>query len=249
LLQFDLVKSTEVLQFALEKRNITEIAPCQVNLTFDVSYSFDDEHCAGYTQALLNRFVPFAMLFDKDKTLGSYVFATRAEQLVDINISNFKDYIRRQVQTCSTYNGGTSYVPIFNLLINECRTPAVVEQPKQSGGLFSRLFGKSTKVQDPVAQPVVDKHLHFFVTDGEAGDQTRAKELLDDLTAQNKNAYFVFISVGNREISFLRNSFGGTDYSDYLNFTSAELKTLQSMPDEQLYDLLLTDTLIEWMNR
>lgn len=121
---------------------------------------------------------------------------------------------------------------------------------KASVGFFGRMFGRSKEIEAPVVtQAIVDKHLHFFVTDGEASDQNQAKALLERLTSENQNAYFVFISVYRSEIRFLRTTFGDTGYSDYINFTPSELKNLQNASDEDLYDLLLTPSFIDWMNR
>lgn len=244
---FSLEESVDFLNICLEKRDVTEIKPCQVNLTFDVSVSFDDEHRLGYTQQLLNRFVPFAMLFDKDQTLGSFVFSNIAEQLKDINATNYSDYVNRVIRNSNSYNGGTKYVPIFKMLIDECKGTVVQQVAQKTQGFFSRVFGRQQEIGEYVT--VVDKHLHFFVTDGEASDQTQAKLLLDELMAQNKNCYFVFISIANREMSFLKDSFANTDYSDYINFTVDELINLKNVHDNDLYEMLLTDTLIDWMNR
>ena len=245
MISFDLEKSTEALQFSLVKHNVGTILPCQVNFTMDVSGSFDDEHRNGYTQQLLNRFVPFAMLFDKDKTLGSYVFASRCEQLGDINERNYADYIRKSVQRSSVYNGGTNYVPIFDLLIEN--TKAEIEAPVSTGGFLSRLFGRSKPAETATTTP--EKHLHIFVTDGEAFDQDEAARHLDDLLNQHTNIYFLFVSISPRPMRFLQEHYGDKAFSSYINMTPQELKNLQNTSDEALYDLVLTDSMTAWMNR
>lgn len=72
---FPLEKATQSLSLELKKRDVDKIIPCQVKLAMDVSGSFEDEHGEGLTQNLLNRLVPFAMLFDKDGVIDSYTFS------------------------------------------------------------------------------------------------------------------------------------------------------------------------------
>lgn len=247
MISFDLEKSTEALQFSLEKHSVATILPCQVNFTMDVSGSFDDEHRAGYTQQLLNRFVPFAMLFDKDQTLGSYAFASRCEQLADIGKGNYNDYINKHVRRSSVYNGGTNYVPIFQLLVDDTKAAIQEAAAPKPAGFFSRMFGR--KAEAPTETPVVEKHLHIFVTDGEASDEAQAARLLNQLLPENTNIYFLFISISPRPLGFLERTYGSTEYSSYINMTPAQLRDLGNVTDEQLYDLVLTDSMTAWMNR
>ena len=255
-LSFDLTKSTQALSFALQKHSVA-INPCQVHLAFDVSYSFNDEHCDGYTQQLLNRFVPFSMLFDKDQVLDSYVFSNECEQLSPIKSDNFADYIKNVVQKSSSYNKGTAYLPIFKMLIDETsgavKRPPIVTQEVPTKGFFGKLFGKTETivVETPVTDvpQTTERHLVFFVTDGEAGDQNRAKDYLASSLSNVANPYFVFISIANHPFDFFTDNYSKTDYSSYLNFTPTQLRSLQTMSDEDLYALLLTPSLTAWMNK
>lgn len=258
MISFDLEKSTEILQFTLDKHQVSAIYPCQVNLTFDVSGSFDDEHRNGYTQELLNRFVPFAMLFDKDKTLASYVFSRHCEQLDDINEQNYSDYVNRHIRRSGCYNGGTRYVPIFEKLIDdtkaEMKTVQVTrtEQVPVSNSFIGRIFGKKETrevVETQLIEGEKEKHLHIFVTDGEAQDETQAARLLDGLLSEHKNIYFLFISISNTPLQFLERTYGNNEYSSYINFTIPQLRNLKNVGDEELYDLILNNSMIQWMNR
>ena len=94
-----------------------------------------------------------------------------------------------------------------------------------------------------------EKHLHFFVTDGDAHDQNEARLVLDDLLTKNPNVYFVFISISGRKLPFIDRAYGNNPYSMYLNFTPDELRNLQNLTDEDMYEMLLTDTLTTWMNK
>lgn len=246
-MQFELTKATEALKFELSKREVDSILPCQVKLAFDVSGSFDDEHRNGYTQQLLNRFVPFAMLFDKDKTLDSYVFSHNEERLVDITERNYSDYIRKVTMKAGSYNGGTDYYPVLKHMLED--EPDVVEAfVEKTQGFIGRLFGKRKEavVQSPSVAKVDDKNLIFFVTDGQASDQEYARQYLDDNMPDGKN-FIVFISIGSQKFSFFDRNYSNTEYSSYFNLTPRELRNLEDCSDEDMYSLILTPQLINWM--
>lgn len=232
-LQFNLEKSTQTLSLNLQKKNVGTINPCQVTFIQDVSGSFDDEHRNGYTQAMLNRFVPFANLFDKNKTMESFVFSDEAMQLKDITIDNYSDYIRKQVIGCRVYNGMTEYYKAIKLVLESVNPP-------KSTGFFGGLFGKKEVVKE--------KYLHFFLTDGES--QTRNKDLqtINELLGTDGNNFIVFMSIAPRKLSFLEDDYGDHKYTDYHNFTISELKNLDNVSDDDLYEMLLSPQLIDWMN-
>jgi hypothetical protein len=48
---------------------------------------------------------------------------------------------------------------------------------------------------------------------------------------------------------FLQDHYGDKTSSSYINMTPQELKNLQNISDEALYDLVLTDSMTAWMNR
>lgn len=259
---FDLIKPKEKLQFVLEKHNVKQIIPCQVHLAFDVSYSFRDEHAAGYTQQLLNRIVPFSMLFDKNQTLDSYAFSDCAEVLDDINLSNFNNYVNSHIRRSRCYDGGTNYLPIFRMLVESagpteiCTPQPSIQIPvEKKASFFGKMFGKFDTVEI-IEQKVPDiisleqeKHLVFFVTDGEAFDQEEAKEYLDEILKTLSNPYFVFISIADREFNFFKDNYKDTTYSNYFNLTSNQLHNLQNSADEDLYEMIISPSLEQWMMR
>lgn len=259
-IKFDLTKPKEKLQFVLQKHNVTTIVPCQVHLAFDVSLSFDDEHRSGYTQQLLNRIVPFSLLFDKNQTLDSYVFGSGAQKLDDININNFNTYVRTDIQRSSLYNSGTEYLPIFRMLIDKAGPKEVkIPQPdiqtivEKKVGIFGKMFGKQdsveivSKKQPSIITTEQEKHLVFFVTDGEAFDQENAKHYLNNALSSVTNPFFVFISIANKEFPFFANNYKNTAYSTYFNLTPSQLHDLQKSLDEDLYEMIISPSLEEWM--
>lgn len=232
-LQFNLEKSTSALSFTLEKKQVGTINPCQVTFINDVSGSFSDEHEDGYTQSLLNRFVPFAMLFDKNKTMESFAFSSRAEKLKDITSRNYQSYIRDEVIGCNVYNGGTRYHTAIELIVDELKPSKV--------SFLGGMFGKKH------SQP--EKYLHFFLTDGESQSEAQDLRTINDLLSREGNHFIVFLSVYQRKLDFLERNYGDHQYTDYHNFTKQELKNLENVTDEELYEMLLSKQLIEWMNK
>lgn len=250
-IKFPLEKAVENLQLELKKRDVDQIIPCQVKLAMDVSGSFDDEHRGGYTQDLLNRFIPFSLVFDKDGVIDSYTFATRCGHLPLITEQNFDNYICNEVINCAGYNGGTLYTPVLKMIAEDVSPKDVVISGKEAKpvGFLGKLFGKkgSEATETQVVKGEKEKELIFFVTDGEAEDTNRAKQFLTDL--DKDNLFFVFISVGERDISIFKDSFEDTPNSIYLRFTKKELKDLHTLTDEEIYSKLLKPSLIAWMDK
>lgn len=253
-IQFNLEKSTQALQFSLEKNNVGKINPCQVHVAMDTSGSFYDEHEAGYTQQLLNRLVPFSMLFDKDKVLDSISFACEAVVLPEITERNYATYIKKHVPW--QRGGTTDYADAFRLMIESTEESTMQQVTKSiikpATGFLGKLFGKKTveEVTENVAvgtSYAEDKHLFFFITDGSPNSQSEAQQALSQL--MKDNVFIVFISISRSRISFLER-FAKEPYAMYLNYTPNQLRTLQDVTDEQLYDqFLAAPQLVAWMNK
>lgn len=240
-LQFNLDKSTQALQFKLQKRSVATINPLQVTFVHDVSGSFDDEHRDGYTQKLLNRFVPFANLFDKNKTMESFAFSSSATQLTDVTVNNYSDYVSKHVIGCSGYGRGTAYHTAIELIVNSLKQES---SSVTSGGFLGGLFGKKKEVQSTEQE----KYLHFFLTDGESQTETQDLRTINDLLGREGNHFIVFLSVAPRKLYFLETNYSNHKYTDYHNFTKQQLQNIDQLTDDELYDMLLSPQLIEWMN-
>lgn len=262
-----LEKSVEALQLALVKHDVKEIKPCQVHMVMDISGSFIDEHHDGYTQQLMNRFVPFSMLFDKDKILGSFAFGSSARQLEDITERNYADYIAKEMPY---RNGGTTnYADAFRLMLGSIDEKPVqkfvtehrlvTKQVAKPQSFMQKMLGKAVEyetvevlepVQVPVATPpslVKEKHLFFFVTDGSPDSEREAETMLSSLIRDE--VFIVFISINSRPVNFLT-KFARQPYAFYINYTPDELHKLQNVSDEALYDsFLASQHFVNWMNK
>lgn len=219
--------SKQNLQLTLEKKNIPSITNMNVEFAMDVSGSFDDEHRNGYTQQFLNRFVPFALLFDPDKKMGMYAFSSSYKKLKDVSESNYQDYVSSTIMTCSVYNGGTNYSEV----IREMIIPS-----EDKSGFFSKLFKTNESKTSP--------KLCFFVTDGEPSDSSKTLDVLKEI--EGSNTFIVLISISRTKINFLETMQKFQNVT-YMNFTPQELKQIQSVSDENLYDRLLDNELTTWL--
>lgn len=232
-IQLEMTKRVESLQLVLEKCNVKQIKPCQVKLAMDVSSSFDDEHRNGYTQLLLDRFVPFSLIFDKDKELDVVSFSNGAKRLESLTEYNYQYYIKNVVMNDSNYGGGTMYMPPMKLLL-EGKTPT-----ESIKGFFSKLFKSKDTPENK------DRDIIFFITDGEAFDSNEFIGYMDNNVTDSN--FVVFVSIGKNINTFSK--YTNKKNTHYFNISIAELRSLRNMTDEQMYNLIITDKMVEWFNR
>lgn len=225
--------SKQKLKLQLQKANVNTINPCQVSFALDVSGSFDDEHERGYTQELLNRIVPFALLFDKDGELDSFAFSSKTEKTIPATEDNIEDFISKVIQKTGCYGLGTNYLPAFKALVENGT------EGEEKKGLWGFLSKGSKKVSR-------GKQLSFFITDGEAYDQNTAKEWLEENISEEH--FIVFITIGS-EFKFFRNNYSNTEFSSYHHMTIDELRKLKNKSDEDLYEQFVTANLADWANK
>jgi hypothetical protein len=256
-MKLSLDKAAETLSLVMDKSGVKEITPCQVLLAFDTSYSFINEHKCGYTQLLLERFVPFAMIFDKDKTIDSYTFSDTTHKEEDINLGNYSTYVKDVIINSPTFSGGTDYLPTFRSMFSDIstdKTIPITQTIEKKPGFFGRLFGAQTETTEVVVgQEVVkadsnERHLIFFVTDGDCNNLRSSKPYLKNNIPDNAFILFISISNGYSFSYFANDDLNGKNY-DHINMTPQELRNLIDTPDEDLYKLIVTDNMVNWMNK
>ena len=247
-LQLDLQKSKNVLSLTLQKNGVTKINPCQVSFAMDASGSFQKEHNQGYTEHLLGRILPFALLFDKDGVLDMFSFASSCGEAPEVTEDNYLGYVSRDFPYKGEYGFSTAYLPPFHALIENGYTgKEQVVGVEEQGGFFGKLFGKKEKQIIKTTTESIGKHLSFFITDGEAYDQEEAKHYLEK--NQEEQHFIIFVTISNSKFNFFENNYKGKKQTDYFNFTHNELRDLQDKSDEDLYKLFVTPSLTNWMNQ
>ncbi len=105
-----LEKGKEALKVSLSKKGITTPPAAEIAFLLDVSGSFDHTHKSGVTQQLLERLVPWAMVFDPDQKLDVFTFASEPHHVGEITPATCDNYIVKSiVNRVPNYNGGTMY--------------------------------------------------------------------------------------------------------------------------------------------
>lgn len=233
--------SKDNLALELTKSGVEEIIPCQVSFQLDVSGSFHLEHQQGHTNNLLNRILPFALLFDKDGVLDMFSFSHESKKLTPVTDSNYSGYITKEVMNQDNYNGwSTNYKPAFQHLVENGYK--IEELYKNNSTFFNKLFKKKEFKKESIG-----KHLSFFVTDGIPND---GYEALDYLNLNMSDEHFiVFISVGGSDMSFLDKNFKNKINTDYFALSHEDLRNLSSKSDQDLYSMFLSGSLVSWMNK
>lgn len=239
--------SKQTLQLALEKAGVTKINPCQVSFAMDASGSFTYEHEQGYTEHLLGRILPFALLFDKDGVLDMFSFASKCGQAPEVTADNYLGYVNREFPFHGEFGYGTAYIPPFHALIENGYTQKEQVVGVEETGFLGKLFGKKEKQIIKTTTESIGKHLSFFITDGEASDQEEAKRYLS--ANQEDQHFIIFITISGSSFNFFEDNYKGKEKTDYFNFTHQELHDLQHKSDEDLYALFGTKSLINWMNK
>lgn len=235
--------SKNVLSLELSKKGVGEIKPCQVSFQLDVSGSFHNEHRNGYTNDLLTRILPFALLFDKDGVLDMFSFGNESLSLTQVTERNFIGYVKNNVMNQKNYNGwATNYKPAFKDLFDNGVKEEVVEVA--SNGFWGKVFGGTKQTKEMKS---IGKHLSFFVTDGFPSDPLESIDFFKSYI--DPEHFIVFISISGISIDHLNFNYRNKKNSNYINITHEELSLLSEKSDEDLYEMFLTPTLIDWMNK
>lgn len=227
----DLKKAEESLKLNLQKKGIHTAPSAELAFVLDVSGSFHDEHRDGLTQTLLERLVPWGMLFDPDKKLDVFTFSSVDHYVGDITPETTDGYIRREIiDRVPGYRGATEYGPV---LLRTLKHFGWVKE----GGFLNRLMGRGPKEKK--------RSIVLFVTDGDNSDHAYAKQVLSESEARKDEVYFLFIAVGNETFTFLHkiaDAYGNTGFAQI-----KDLKKFAKMSDDEVNDLLIGDELVQWL--
>lgn len=240
MMQLDLQKSSQKLQLDLNKSGVTQVPSIDVAFALDVSGSFDWAHKNGTTTQLLQRLIPWAMVFDPNKSMEAYTFSTSTCKMPEINMNNFSTFIKDNVLHARNYNGGTDYSPVIHDIRDDFGwTP---QQPAATGGFFQNLFGKKPVQPQVSGRPT----LVFFVTDGENSDQQETLDAFTQMQENNEQIFVIFMCMGDpRSFSFLArlaSNFQNTDMHSI-----ADMSQFVNMDDEHINQMMITSRLTNWL--
>lgn len=241
-LSLNLTKASQSLKLCLQKSGLIE--PPRVDLAFvlDVSGSFDDEHRAGITDALLTRLVPWGMAFDPDHKLDVFTFsgglrsAHRVGQITPANCAGFVQ--NRIIRNVPGYGGSTDYNPVLELVLRESGWLS----GRGGSGFLQRLLGKATARPEQGQRTLV-----IFVTDGDNADPQQTLATLAASEQRADGVYFLFVGVSNQggQFPFLQQI--ASRFSNTGLTLIPDLRAFTAQDDDQLNTALLQPELITWL--
>lgn len=249
-LSLDLNKSAASLRLDLQKAGIASPPPVDVGFDLDVSGSFDDEHRDGLTNDLLERLVPWGMVFDPDQQLDVFTFSNgerHAHHVGPVTPGTVTDFVRREIiNKVPGYNGGTDYAPVLRKNLEHFGWLSA-SAPAKSGGLFGKMFGGGSSGSAP-STATKRKSLIMFITDGDNSDKPETDRILREMQERGDQVYIMFIAVSNQggNFPFLQK------VADAYDNTGLEIirdvKAWVRQDDEAINRALITDELIAWLN-
>ncbi|MCR4341260.1 MAG: VWA domain-containing protein [Gemmatimonadaceae bacterium] len=253
-LSLDMQKTATGLKLSLEKKGIRNPPPAEMAFVMDVSGSFDDEHRDGQTQMLLERLVPWAMVFDPDKQGDMFTFSngpSNIQHVGTITPETTDGYIRSKIINRVTgYNGGTDYSYVLERCLQQfgwLQAPTAAQQTEKPS-FFGSMFGKKPAAAAAPGTPAAKrKSIVLFVTDGRNNDENRTREVLRASQKRGDQVYFLFLGVNNQsgEFRFLEDIGREFDNTGFLQIRN--IREFMRLSDEQVNDVMISDELLTWL--
>lgn len=240
-MNLDLEKGKESLKLSLQKHGVTTIPSADIAFVLDVSGSFHDAHRAGVTQRLLERLVPWGMVFDPDQKLDVFTFAggqDAAHHVGDITPQTCKGYIHSHVvDKVPGYGGTTDYGYVLEKILVHFGWLT------KKAGFFGRLMGEKNE------QNAKRRSIVLFVTDGDNFDKDECRKLLRESEQRGDEIYFLFIAIASYggHFPFLQevaDAYSNTGLSIINDFKAFVDKT-----DEELNADLIGSELVTWLKK
>lgn len=207
-----LLDLTKKSLLSLEKNNLLGVK-ARVALVLDYSGSMNQQYKKGDVQKVLDRIMPLAVNFDDDGSFECWAFAQYALRLSDVHLGNLKNYINTEQGGHKKWDAGAR----FN---NEpVALNAVIDY-----------FTQQSRSDLPVYV--------VFISDGGVSETKKIKQILKDASSQP--IFWQFVGIGGRNYGILEqlDEMSGR-VVDNCNFFAMD--NIGSMPESQLYDLLLNE--------
>lgn len=231
----DLEKGKEALKLHLKKYNIVMAPSAELAFVLDVSGSFNESHRDGSTQTLLERLVPWGMLFDPDQRLDIFTFSSgknNAHHVGDISPQTCANYVNDKiVDKVPGYGAGTDY----GYVLEEVLKNFGWLEPR---GFFGKLFGGAEKQKR--------KSIVLFVTDGVNDDRGHCMDVLAESEKRGDQVYFLFIGIGG-PFPFLKNI--ADKYNNTGLVVIENLREFVACDDEHVNERLIGTELVTWLKK
>ncbi|ATW25211.1 VWA domain-containing protein [Candidatus Formimonas warabiya] len=187
----------------------------QVEIALDKSGSMPSLYKNGTMQTIVEMLLPFALIFNENKTLPVSTFSDGIQSQAPVSESNLYNYIIDEIITKHPFPlcGGRNFFPVMNrILANH------LEENKANG---SRLV--------------------FLITNGDGYDPEKYRPLLQE--SAKFNLYWQFIALEcSLQRDFLPQNPFSQQCADNTGFLGISLNS--SLFHERLYDLLLNKYLL-----
>ncbi|NHB58544.1 tellurium resistance protein [Acinetobacter sp. 194] len=197
---------------SLEKSNLLDVK-ARVALVLDFSGSMLHQYKKGDVQKVIDRIMPLALNFDDDGHFECWAFAEKALRLNDIGLNNLSNYINEEKGGFKKWNAGAGYN-------NE---PVVLET-------VLHYFTQHSPSNLPV--------FVVFISDGGVSEARKIKKILQEASVQP--LFWQFVGIGGRNYGVLE-KLDTMDGRVIDNCNFFEIDNIQSIPESQLYDLLLKE--------
>lgn len=207
-----LLDLTKKSLISLEKNNLLGVK-ARVALVLDYSGSMNKQYKSGDVQKVLDRIMPLALNFDDDASFECWAFAEKSLRLNDVNLNNLNQFIETDHGGHKQWDAGARYN-------NE---PAVLDAVLQ-------YFTEENPSQLPVYV--------VFISDGGISETKKIKQILKNASSQP--IFWQFVGIGGRSYGVLE-QLDTMDGRVVDNCNFFEMENIQSMPESQLYDLLLQE--------
>jgi stress response protein SCP2/uncharacterized protein YegL len=219
-----LVSLAKQARVSLEKAGLGDLQAIELVLILDTSGSMKRLYREGIVQLTCERTLAAAAILDDDGKVPIIGFDHDAKRITpDLDLTNFAGHIQRHLG--NALGGGTNYAPAMKL-VRELTDgePWVANGP----------------IKTAKAPRVV-----LFVTDGNAQDQPRARQMI--IEASREPLFFVFVGVGEEKFAFLQqlDDLAGR-YLD--NASTMFITDMERLTDQELY-ALLTKELPAWLRQ
>lgn len=254
--KISLKKRQENLAFSLKKnKNLNEgKIVLRVACALDISGSMHGLYSSGVVSDFVGKLLPFGMLFDDNQQIDMWAFNTSSQELTPATADVYDDYVGKCMHNVRI-GGGTNYAPVmadiydeyFGTVTKYITTKQVVQEEAPKKGFFNRLLGKTETVSVErekvvaVSEPGADvtPGVVFFQTDGENGDPSAVRRLIEE--NKNKPIYWFMVGVGNEKFGFLKELANAYDNVGFIGIKDLDLT------DSELYDKLLSEEFGEWV--
>lgn len=246
-----LEKRAAAVGIILAKRGLTKIPPVRVGVSYDVSGSAQWMYKQGIIQETSDRLQAVALKFDDNGELDAWAFDGECSQLESATAADEGKFITEQIINNRGIHkwGGTNYAPAWHAAASFWFTPlavqTIVEKSKGIfGGIKSLFSSKPAAATAPAPVPASElPAMLLFVTDGECSDLADAQRAMAELT-KNPKLYFQLIGVGHADqFGFLQRLANQYNNVGFINLSSLEIT------DDQLYDQLITQEVVEWVKK